>query len=310
MPTRWIGTLNGKVGSFPPECVEIKEEGTLSTPSVRPATKITGRGRGRGQPGAYNTMGRHSSYIPDNKVEHKNDAGDLISSSQPQRPKSNYTPAETHEELPPPPKLSSFQLPPPPASLFERRGGLSKSTLAKPPQTSHSPIPPPISNSVLPAPISTPAPIPAPISSPGGSAVKLPPPPSQLLKFSEVAIPDDDDDTVLPPPRSPPVTPRIESLPPLPPRDSDTNEPFSAPPSADTPPPKKRTKEDLRQACLQEIYQTEKDYIIDLENIISVRTFSFFEVEEKLKFFLFTFLCFFFEILGFYYAFEITGDCS
>jgi hypothetical protein len=257
MPKRWIGTLNGKVGSFPPECVQIKDEPNVSAPPpslVTPSSgRVAGRGRGRGSGGLYNTLGRHSSYIPDKNDTPKTSAGEIIS-SQSVRPKSNYTTAEElgssqKEQLEPKPLGGKgFQLPPPPAALVERRAspsGLNKST-----NTAGSGIkfPPPVNQ------------------------IKLPPPPSSINipKFGDVVMSEEDSEPI-PPARSPPCSPRPENLPPLPYRDPLPDSEQEAPngESAD-PAPKKRTKEDLRQACLQEIYQTEKDYIIDLENIISV----------------------------------------
>lgn len=92
----------------------------------------------------------------------------------------------------------------------------------------------------------------------------------KLPKFGEVANCEDEP---TPPERSPHVSPRISNLPALPPRPGSTSSAVSSVPAAapseggdgDT----KRAA--LRHKCLEEIYQTEKDYIDDLETLISVR---------------------------------------
>jgi len=112
-----------------------------------------------------------------------------------------------------------------------------------------------------------------------------------LPKFSEVAI----DDEPTPPPRSPHVSPRISNLPKLPPRPgtSETNHYHSSPkpvrpaPKLHTSTPetvngeepkvlseeKEQKRRDMRHKCLEEIYQTEKDYIDDVETLINVFIF-------------------------------------
>ena len=84
---RWIGTLNGKVGSFPADCVEITTNVEIKEePAEAPLPKTLhlsmaassaanpglfyssptpgGRGRGRGRPAIVPPNVRHSSYTP------------------------------------------------------------------------------------------------------------------------------------------------------------------------------------------------------------------------------------------------------
>lgn len=122
--------------------------------------------------------------------------------------------------------------------------------------------------------------------SPPSSSFKIPPPQTnstghKLPSFADVSVDNDDEPT--PPPRSPPRNLTKADLPHIPPR---------APVSQVTPPvenknpqetlssettntdpvdtSKKRTKDELRRECITEIYQTEKDYIDDLETMIDV----------------------------------------
>lgn len=99
-----------------------------------------------------------------------------------------------------------------------------------------------------------------------------------LPKFSDVSI----DDEPTPPPRSPPVSPRRMNLPKLPPRPGNNGNDIPASPipqinkNEETEmlsPEKEKKRAEMRHKCLEEIYQTEKDYIDDVETLINVFIF-------------------------------------
>mmetsp|Transcript_32457 Transcript_32457/g.55527 ORF Transcript_32457/g.55527 Transcript_32457/m.55527 type:complete len:564 (+) Transcript_32457:74-1765(+) len=99
-PTNWIGTLNGKVGSFPASCVTLERQGGAPV-SHRPT----------------------SAYTPAASVIKKPNAPNA-------RAHSNYTPSSA--ALPPPvqmptnvviPKAFPSNLPPPPSSIVSGGGG-------------------------------------------------------------------------------------------------------------------------------------------------------------------------------------------
>uniref|UniRef100_A0A7S4M713 DH domain-containing protein n=1 Tax=Vannella robusta TaxID=1487602 RepID=A0A7S4M713_9EUKA len=102
-----------------------------------------------------------------------------------------------------------------------------------------------------------------------------------LPKFGEVNHSNPDEPT--PPPRSPRVSPRISNLPKLPYRAPDPNAaptggatpapPAGGEPAKEVDPEKEKRRAELRHKCLEEIYQTEKDYIDDLETLINVFIF-------------------------------------
>lgn len=77
---------------------------------------------------------------------------------------------------------------------------------------------------------------------------------------SENAVED-----IEPPPRSPHRVLTASDLPTVPPRPDEVEKAQDA--------PAKRSKDELRKECILEIYQTEKDYICDLELIIDVFIF-------------------------------------
>ena len=206
------------------------------------------------------------------------------------------------------PKIIKY--PPPPSSLSQNNSSSPLSqTPSHPPVSPVSPTPSPTTPQqqnpyVVPLPTipvatpivsptqttshSTPSssipsltPFPVPSTSPSISPISSFPSMSSagqrnIPKFSDISVEEDDEPD--PPPRSPVVSPRNLELPPLPNRNeitflstNITNEnPVAPPPSVSGEPVKKKTREDLRNDCLKEIYQTEKDYIDDLENIISV----------------------------------------
>lgn len=137
--------------------------------------------------------------------------------------------------------------------------------------------------------------IPPPLdnSSTASKAVPLniPPPPSSLIpaspntarknrqlaasqplpKFSESK--DKTDNTPFIPPRSPPREITKSDLPNVPPHPNVTPSTTTTATTEETPAtpePRKRTKDELRKECITEIYQTEKDYIDDLETMINV----------------------------------------
>mmetsp|Transcript_124780 Transcript_124780/g.186397 ORF Transcript_124780/g.186397 Transcript_124780/m.186397 type:complete len:518 (-) Transcript_124780:63-1616(-) len=99
-----------------------------------------------------------------------------------------------------------------------------------------------------------------------------------LPKFGET----NNTDEPTPPPRSPHVSPRISNLPKLPFRAPDPNQQANGTSPAEAPkegggspvdPEKQKRRAELRHKCLEEIYQTEKDYIDDLETLINVFIF-------------------------------------
>jgi len=90
-----------------------------------------------------------------------------------------------------------------------------------------------------------------------------------LPKFSDIT--GEDDGVPQAPPRSPRLTITLADLPTIPPRASVTVNASQAEVAA--PGGKKRTQAELRKECITEIYQTEKDYIDDLETMISVFIF-------------------------------------
>ena len=115
---------------------------------------------------------------------------------------------------------------------------------------------------------------PSMIPTPQNNRIPSPASTRPIPKLSEILVDDDDDPT--PPPRSPPSSPRLPLLPSLPARPEIKvevkEEVQQQQPAA---PPGKKTQADLRKDCLNEIFQTEKDYIEDLETIISVFIFFF-----------------------------------
>ena len=107
---------------------------------------------------------------------------------------------------------------------------------------------------------------------------------THLPKFEETNGSSFDEPT--PPPRSPHVSPRISTLPKLPPRPHSTESTQSQPntPAQNTSEPEADSKRAaLRHKCLEEIYQTEKDYIDDLETLINVSVFFTFLNQNKKK---------------------------
>lgn len=259
-PTSWIGTLNGKVGSFPSSCVSMEAPSGLSTnPQHRP----------------------NSSYTPappSNKLP-------------PPRAQSGYTPSSAI--LPPPvqiptgvviPKAFPTNLPPPPSSIAPSSSGIRPKPVRQLSSTlprTGVPTPPKSLN------ISIPSPAPPVALPPSPNSVKQLNP-RTLPKFSDVA---GDIDEPTPPPRSPRRDITISDLPTIPPRKEDgvpgtlapipksrqpsprgTPEPTPVP-SANGPSSNKRSNDELRKECITEIYQTEKDYIDDLELIIDVFIF-------------------------------------
>lgn len=316
---RWIGTLNGKVGSFPADCVEltpnaeIKQEEIESTlpktlhlsmggpppssPLFYSSPTPGGRGRGRGRPPIVQPNVRHSSYTP----------AELPIKPPPlQRPQSNYTPSQPFDPnddsislptLPPPPSvIDPSAIPatlPPPPSIYH-----SDSSLPPPPsidQIDHlismndasllqtlPPPPPPLSDEV-------PSPVVAKFPPPFKTPINLPPPPAPIHLPPLPIISDIADIPPPPPPEEEPSSdvPEPEPSEPEPEPEQPEETPTESPPDSDaqetpkeveseTPAPdapKKRTKADLRQNCLNEIYQTEKDYIDDLQVLINVFIF-------------------------------------
>ena len=140
---RWIGTLNGKVGSFPADCVEltqnieIKQEETEApmpktlhlsmggAPSNSPLFYSSptpgGRGRGRGRPAVIPPNVRHSSYTP----------AELPPKPPPQqRPQSNYTP---FQQFDPTDETDSLPTLPPPSVIDHSSIYHSDSSLPPPP---------------------------------------------------------------------------------------------------------------------------------------------------------------------------------
>ena len=126
------------------------------------------------------------------------------------------------------------------------------------------------------------APLPPPVElSPAEEKLplKLPPPLSNFittdtLNLSLSRIPSSSkNDTVTEltaPPRSPHRVLTSSDLPAIPLRPGEAK-PMVEDAPADV--PKKRSKDELRKECITEIYQTEKDYIVDLEIIIDVFIF-------------------------------------
>lgn len=206
-PKNWIGTLNGKVGSFPGDCVQVDEgmENSGKPQDHRPSSTYT--------------------PIPSKPITKKVDVAP--------RAHSNYTPSTSN--IPPP-----FSTSPSVTKIFPTK------------------LPPPPSSLVV---------------------------PSHLPSFSEVSVDYDEPDA---PPRSPKRALTKQDLPTIAPRpganiqqtksntdiveekDDEKEESDSVPSS---PVSKKRSKDDLRKECITEIYQTEKDYILDLEIMIDVFIF-------------------------------------
>lgn len=121
-----------------------------------------------------------------------------------------------------------------------------------------------------------------------------------LPKFGDVTTNYEDEPT--PPPRSPHVSPRLSNLPKLPPRPESSQAPLSSSNNGNSnsngdDAEKEKRRGELRHRCLEEIHQTEKDYIDDLETLISV----FFHF---LFFFFYSnhFNCFFY---GFRFSFSL-----
>jgi hypothetical protein len=286
----WIGSANGKVGSFPADCVEEKNTTSLRGSLISRGGGIFGTAPPPGGPG------RHSSYVPAGPER----------PSEPPRARSNYTPSNDNPEseqqnLSTPSTPTQETIPkkilkppaqaPPPGS----KPALSRSLSSHNPggiQARNSPLratqdtsaishvkPIRVTNSspqsITPAaspPISAPVAIPA-----SGKSALLP-------KFSDINYDDCDVDVVEAPPRSPPPQWKLSMLPPLPERPdellgestpalaSPTSHALESPSSAPTSGASsgKKTNEELRLDCLNEIYQTEKDYVIDLDIIINV----------------------------------------
>jgi len=92
---------------------------------------------------------------------------------------------------------------------------------------------------------------------------------------------DSDNPTI--PPRSPPITPKKSNLPPLPARNlTSTNDAANVTLNEE--------QQRRRNQCIQEIYQTEKDYINDLETMINVfifplRTMSVLDEQKEKQIF-------------------------
>lgn len=140
-----------------------------------------------------------------------------------------------------------------------------------------------------------PPPLDANIGVAKGIPANLPPPPTSLIPASPNSIKRRENSQPLPkfsesketsntppiiPPRSPPRELTKSDLPAVPSRP--TSEPKEKVENSETPSAmdggqKKRTKDELRKECITEIFQTEKDYIYDLETMIHVRilTLSF-----------------------------------
>lgn len=89
---------------------------------------------------------------------------------------------------------------------------------------------------------------------------------AMLPKFSDMT--GEDEAVPQAPPRSPRQTITLADLPAIPSRAPATG---NAPQAEGAAPGKKRSQAELRKECITEIYQTEKDYIDDLETMISVR---------------------------------------
>eukprot|EP00339_Tiarina_fusa_P014402 CAMPEP_0117009036 /NCGR_PEP_ID=MMETSP0472-20121206/8327_1 /TAXON_ID=693140 ORGANISM="Tiarina fusus, Strain LIS" /NCGR_SAMPLE_ID=MMETSP0472 /ASSEMBLY_ACC=CAM_ASM_000603 /LENGTH=436 /DNA_ID=CAMNT_0004711225 /DNA_START=18 /DNA_END=1329 /DNA_ORIENTATION=+ len=208
-PKNWIGTLNGKVGSFPSTCVELETGGKIPQPN-RPSSSYSPAPKSP----SFTVQRSQSNYIPSNSIPAP----------------LGMTPGAT---LPNP-----LNLPPPPAGLVPKS---------------------PSTRTYI-------------------------PPPQALPSFNEVSGIDDEPTA---PPRSPPRTLTISDLPKIPPRPtsevnnkpeakSASEEKTEEAPPAEAPADggqRKRTKDELRRECITEIYQTEKDYIDDLETMIDVFIF-------------------------------------
>ena len=98
-----------------------------------------------------------------------------------------------------------------------------------------------------------------------------------LPRFSDVQT---ESEEPTPPPRSPETSPRISNLPKLPPRKGEENnenteqphqEKDSTAADVSVDPEKEKKRAELRRKCLQEIFETEKGYIEDMEILINVR---------------------------------------
>jgi hypothetical protein len=330
--TMWIGSANGKVGSFPADCVEEK-----NTTSLRGSLISRGGGLfGGGNPSVPGTgPARHSSYTPSPDRP-----------SEAPRARSNYTPSNTDEEnenqaenptspsdspVKTPPLKSTLKAPPaakPPLSrslssqntgVINRNNSPLRTTVQESPP-SNSPIAmkasrtstnPNVASSVI-----QPA---AGVSSSPAAVTPLAKPPMSLAlpKFSDVSL-DENDVEVEPPPRSPPPQWKLSMLPPLPDRpdeeikneqpiaDAQIAAPVVAPAAqaapAAAPGPGKKTNEELRLDCINEIYQTEKDYVVDLDIIINVSLlYSKFNLDLILMLILF--------FLGFHFT-TSSVECS